>query len=95
VLGFVRASVRARTGGCGSGSSLSEVGAVIDDASHFLKCVFYISIRVLELKKGEKELNNLAHLKTKILNIKNRSKWSLVLTVLHFSKYFSCLSQPL
>jgi hypothetical protein len=72
-----------------------EVGAVIDDASHFLKCVFYISIRVLELKKGAKELNNLAHLKTKILNIKNRSKWSVVLTVLHFSKDFSCLSQPL
>jgi hypothetical protein len=28
-----------------------EVGAVNDDASHYLKCVFYISIRVLELKK--------------------------------------------
>jgi hypothetical protein len=47
---------------------------LIDDASHELKCVFYISIRILKLKKGTKELNNLAHLKTKILNIKNRSK---------------------
>jgi hypothetical protein len=27
-LGFVRASVRARTGGCGSGSSLSQVEAM-------------------------------------------------------------------
>jgi hypothetical protein len=30
-----------------------EVGAVIDDAPHLLKCVFYISIRVLELKKSK------------------------------------------
>jgi hypothetical protein len=60
----------------------------------FLNAFFNISIRVLELKKGAKELNSLAHLKKQILNIKNRSKWSVV-TVLHFSKDFSCLSQPL
>jgi hypothetical protein len=57
-------------------------------------CVLYF-IKGFGIEKGAKELNNLAHLKTKILNIKNRSKWSVVLTVLHFSKDFSCLSQPL
>jgi hypothetical protein len=57
---------------------VEEVGAVVDDASHYVKCVFYISIRVFELKKGANELSNLAHLKTKILNIKNRSKSPVV-----------------
>jgi hypothetical protein len=31
-----------------------EVGAVIDNDSHEVKCVFHISIRVLELKKEQR-----------------------------------------